>query len=114
MGSTRIESVQHVSVAGKAVEVDTWDPADHTDLPGFAHGLTRYGSHWMDVALSVIPVDVDPLDALDKVFALLREIVARDTPDLEYFTVDVRVASKTPPRRPDPPQLAATSDQSRT
>lgn len=94
-------SVHPDSVAGKAVEVDTWDPADHTDLPGFAHGLTRYGSHWIDIGLSIIPAGVDPLDALDKVFARLREIVARDAPDLDYFTVDVRVASKTPPQRPN-------------
>lgn len=87
--------------AGRAVEVISWDPADHTDLPGFAHGLTRYGGHWMDVGISVIPVDVDPLEALDKVFDRLREIVARGAPDVEYFTVDVRVASHAAPRRPD-------------
>ena len=44
------------SMADKAVEVVSWDPADHVDLPGFAHGLTRYGGHWMDVGISVIPV----------------------------------------------------------
>ena len=88
-------------VADKAVEVVAWDPADHTDLPGFAHGLTRYGGHWMDVGISVIPVDVDPMEALEAVFARLREVVAREAPDVEYFTVDVRVASHTAPRRPD-------------
>ena len=41
----------------------------------------------MDVGISVIPVDVDPLSALDKVFARLREIVAREASDVEYFTV---------------------------
>ena len=55
-------------MADKPVEVLSWDPADHTDLPGFAHGLTRYGSHWIDIGISVVPVDVDPLEALDKVF----------------------------------------------
>ena len=88
-------------IAGKPVEAVTWEPTDYPDLPGFAHGLTRYGAHWMDVGVSVIPVDVDPLEALDKVFGRLREIVARETPDVEYFTVDVRVASRTAPRRPD-------------
>ena len=95
-------------MAGKAVEVVSWSPEDHTDLPGFAHGLTRYGGHWMDVGISVIPVDVDPLSALDKVFARLREIVAREASDVEYFTVDVRVASRTAPRRPDSRGCAAT------
>ncbi len=90
-----------INSAEKAVEVVSWDPADHTDLPGFAHGLTRYGSHWMDVGISVIPVDVDPMEALDKVFGRLREIIESEAPDVEYFTVDVRVASRTVPRRPD-------------
>ena len=89
------------SMADKAVEVVSWDPADHVDLPGFAHGLTRYGGHWMDVGISVIPVDVDPLEALDAVFLRLREKVAQETPDVEYFTVDVRVTSHTALRRPD-------------
>ena len=57
-----------------ALEVISWDPDDHTDLPGFAHGLTRYGGHWFDVGISVVPRDVDPLEALDTVFAKLREI----------------------------------------
>lgn len=42
----------------KAIEVLAWDPVEHTDLPGFAHGLTRYGSHWMDVGISVIRVSI--------------------------------------------------------
>ena len=77
-----------------AIEVISWDPADHTDLPGFAHGLTRYGSHWMDIGISTVPVDVDPLEALDKVFARLREMIERHVPDPQYFTVDLRVVSK--------------------
>ena len=53
-------------MAGKAVEVVTWDPADHTDVPDIAHGLTRSAAHWMDVGISVIPVDVDPLELSTK------------------------------------------------
>ncbi|RDH78171.1 hypothetical protein DVS77_12555 [Mycolicibacterium moriokaense] len=89
----------------KAVEVISWNPDDHTDLPGFAHGLTRYGSHWMDVGISCIPVDVDALEALDKVFAQLRETVARHVPEPQYFTVDLRVVSKTALRHPDGPPV---------
>lgn len=87
-------------MADKAVEVVSWDPADHTDLPGFAHGLTRYGSHWMDVDISVVPVGVDALEALDKVFAHIREMVERGVQELDYFTVEVKVASKTTLRHP--------------
>ena len=76
-----------------ALEVISWDPEDHTDLPGFAHGLTRYGGHWFDVGISVVPRDVDPLEALDTVFAKLREIFLNENPSVEYFTVDLRVAS---------------------
>ena len=83
-----------------ALEVISWDPADHTDLPGFAHGLTRYGGHWFDVGISVVPRDVDPLEALDKVFARLREMFLAERPRVEYFTVDLRVASDTPIPRP--------------
>lgn len=83
----------------KHIEVLTWDAADHTDLPGFAHGLTRYGSHWMDIGISVIPVDVDPLEAMDKVFGRLREAVEQQVPDPQYFTVELRVTSKRPLRR---------------
>lgn len=89
------------AAAEKAVEVISWDPAEHTDLPGFAHGLTRYGGHWIDVGISVIPTDVDPLEALDAVFNRLREIVASEALDVEYFTVDLRVASRIAPRPPD-------------
>ncbi len=90
----------------KAIEVLAWDPRDHTDLPGFAHGLTRYGSNWMDVGISVIPVDVDPLEALDKVFERLREMILHQVPDPQYFNVEVRVASGAPMRRPDEPRAA--------
>jgi len=96
-------------MADKPVEVLTWDPADHTDLPGFAHGLTRYGSHWMDIGISVVPVDIDPLEALDKVLARLRETVGQHVPDPQYFTVELRVASKTALRRPDMAHIAKKS-----
>jgi hypothetical protein len=82
-------------MSDKAVEVISWDPKDHVDVPGFAHGLTRYGGHWFDVGISVVPRDVDPLEALDKVFAKLREIVVSEHPTISYFTVDLRVASDT-------------------
>ena len=88
----------------KAIEVISWDPADHTDLPGFAHGLTRYGDHWMDIGISAIPVDTDPLEALDQVFARLRETVEQQVPDPQYFTVELRVTSRTPVRRADEPR----------
>jgi hypothetical protein len=87
-------------VSDHVLEVTTWDPADHIDLPGFAHGLTRYGGHWFDVGISVVPRDIDPLEALDKVFAKLREIVVSERPDITYFTVDLRVASDTPVPHP--------------
>jgi hypothetical protein len=90
----------------KAVEVVSWDPADHTDLPGFAHGLTRYGSHWMDIGISVVPVDVDPSEALDKVFARLRETVDQHVPEPQYFTVELRVVSKTALRCPGVAHIA--------
>ena len=86
-----LDSVTFMS--DKAVEVISWDPEDHVDVPGFAHGLTRYGGHWFDVGISVVPRDVDPLEALDKVFAKLREIVVSEHPTISYFTVDLRVAS---------------------
>jgi len=95
----------------KAVEVLAWDPVDHTDLPGFAHGLTRYGSHWMDIGVSVIPVDVDPLEALDTVFARLREMICRQVPDPQYFCVELRVASKSALQHPDEPRTAQGSAQ---
>lgn len=83
-------------LSNDALEVISWDPYDHTDLPGFAHGLTRYGGHWFDVGVSVVTTDVDPLEALDKVFAKLREILMSEKPQVTYFTVDLRVASDTP------------------
>lgn len=88
-------------MADRPIEVIAWDAADHTDLPGFAHGLTRYGNHWMDIGISVIPVDVDPFEALDKVFIRLRETIAQQVPDPQYFTVELRVVSKRPLRRRD-------------
>jgi hypothetical protein len=84
------------TVSDHAVEVISWNPEDHADLPGFAHGLTRYGGHWFDVGISVIPVDVDPLEALDRTFAKLREIVMNESPKVSYFTIDLRVASESP------------------
>ncbi len=95
---------------GRAIEVLAWDPADHTDLPGFAHGLTRYGNHWMDIGISDIPVDVDPLDALDKVFASLREAIEQHVPDPEYFSVEVRVVSKSALQLPDRPGMGKRSE----
>lgn len=82
-------------MSDEAVEVISWNPEDHTDLPGFAHGLSRYGGHWFDVGVSIVPGDTDALEALDKVFARLREIIVSEAPDIQYFSVDVRVASKT-------------------
>ena len=84
------------ALSSDALEVISWDPNDHTDLPGLAHGLTRYGGHWFDVGVSVVPGDVDPLLALDKVFAKLRQILLDERPRVQYFTVDLRVASDTP------------------
>src|SRR5271166_569382 len=84
------------ALSSDALEVISWDPNDHTDLPGLAHGLTRYGGHWFDVGVSVVPGDVDPLLALDKVFAKLRQILIDERPQVQYFTVDLRVASDTP------------------
>jgi hypothetical protein len=88
-------------MSDKTLEVVTWDPEDHIDLPGFAHGLTRYGGHWFDVGISVVPRDVDPIEALDKAFAKLREIVLSEKPDINYFTVDLRVSSQSPIPHPD-------------
>jgi hypothetical protein len=88
------------SMNDSALEVISWDPDDHTDLPGFAHGLTRHGGHWFDASISVLPVGVDPLDALDKAFAKLRDILVKESPRVDYFTVDLKVASDTPIPRP--------------
>jgi len=87
-------------MSDKTLEVTTWDPDDHTDVPGFAHGLTRYGGHWFDVSISVVPRDVDPIEALDKTFAKLRELALSERPDISYFTVDLRVASESPVPHP--------------
>ena len=43
---------------------------------------------------------MDPLEALDAVFAKLREIFLTERPSVEYFTVDLRVASDTLIPRP--------------
>jgi hypothetical protein len=87
---------EKTALSSDALEVVTWDPDDHTDLPGLAHGLTRYGGHWFDVGLSVVPAGADPLEALDTVFAKLRQILVDENPRVQYFTVDLRVASDTP------------------
>ncbi|MEO3758809.1 hypothetical protein ABGB19_11060 [Mycobacterium sp. B14F4] len=87
-------------MSDKALEVITWDPEEHVDLPGFAHGLTRYGGHWFDVDISMVPRDIDPMDALDKTFAKLKEIVANEKPTITHFTVGLRVASESPVPRP--------------
>jgi hypothetical protein len=44
--------------------------------------------------------DVDPMEALDKAFAKLREIVVSEQPHISYFTIDLRVASSTPVPHP--------------
>jgi hypothetical protein len=62
----------------ETLEVISWDPEDHVDLPGFAHGLSRYGGHWFDISISVVPGEQDPLEALDKVFAKLRETLVSE------------------------------------
>lgn len=87
-------------LSSRALEVVSWNPDDHTDIPGFAHGLTRYGGHWFDVGISVVPVDVDPLEALESVFRKLRDIIESERPAIRYFTVDLRVASDSPIPRP--------------
>ena len=40
---------------------------------------------------SVVPGEQDALEALDKVFAKLRETLVSENPGVEYFTVDLRV-----------------------
>lgn len=85
----------------KELEVISWDPVDNSDVPGLAHGMTRYGGHWFDVSISVVPDQVDPLEALDAVFAKLRKIILDEKPDVQYFNVDLRVASATPIPRPN-------------
>ena len=75
-------------------------PRSHLDLPGFAHGLSRSGGHWFDITISVVPGEQDPLEALDKVFAKLRETLVSEKPGVEYFAVDLRVTSNTRSRAP--------------
>ena len=87
-------------ISNDVLEVISWDPEDHPDVPGLAHGITRYGGHWFDVGVSVVPGEVDALEALETVFAKLRQILVREKPDVEYFSVDLRVASATPIPRP--------------
>jgi hypothetical protein len=77
------------------LEVISWDPEDNPDVPGLAHGITRYDGHWFDVGLSVVPGEIDALEALENVFAKLRQILVSEKPDVEYFSVDLRVASGT-------------------
>jgi len=89
-----------VAMIDDELEVISWDPEDNSDLPGFAHGITRYGGHWFDVGISIVPGEVDPLEALDAAFAKLRKIVLSEKPDVQYFSVDLRVASATPIPRP--------------
>ena len=98
--TNRMRSKGNRVLSEHALEVVSWDPREHTDLPGFAHGLTRYGGHWFDVGISVVPRDVDPMEALDKAFAKLREIVVSEQPHISYFTIDLRVASSTPVPHP--------------
>ncbi|ORB52240.1 hypothetical protein BST42_14785 [Mycolicibacterium rhodesiae] len=82
------------------MRVDSWDPEEHTELPGFAHGVTRYGGHWFDIGVSIVPGDTDAVEALDKVFAKLKEMVIAEAPRIQYFSVDIRVASATPVAHP--------------
>jgi len=49
---------------------------------------------------SMTAVSRGMLEALDKVFVRLREIFLAEGPRVEYFTVDLRVASDTPIPRP--------------
>jgi hypothetical protein len=52
------------------------------------------------MSISVVPVDVDPLEALET-FAKLREVLVSERPDVAYFTVDLKVASHTPITHPE-------------
>ena len=88
------------TLSNTALEAVSWDPKDHTDLPGFAHGLTRYGGHWFDVSISVLTADVDPMEALEKAFAKLRETLISEKPDIAYFTIELKVVSHTPVPHP--------------
>lgn len=84
----------------KCLEAIAWDPRDHLDVPGLAYGLSRYGGRWFDISISVDPGEQDALESLDKVFTKLREIVISEKPDIDYFTLDLRVASRTAISRP--------------
>jgi hypothetical protein len=84
----------------KVLEVISWDPEDNPDVPGLAHGITRYGGHSFEVSMSVVPGEVDALEALDQVFAKLRKIVLSESPDVDYFSVELKVASATAIPRP--------------
>jgi hypothetical protein len=87
-------------MSDKVLEVISWDPEDNPDVPGLAHGMTRYGDHSIDVSVSVVPREVDALEALEQVFAKLRKILLSEQPDIDYFSVDLKVASATPIPRP--------------
>jgi hypothetical protein len=87
-------------MSDKVLEVISWDPEENPDVPGLAHGMTRYGGHSLDVSVSVVPSDVDALEALDLVFAKLRKILLTEQPDIDYFSVELKVASATPIPRP--------------
>jgi hypothetical protein len=101
MLTVRITPVaEGVRMSDDVLEVISWSPEDNPDVPGLAHGITRYGGHSFDVAVSVVPGEVDALEALDKVFAKFRQIFASEKPDVQYFSVDLRVASATPIPRP--------------
>jgi hypothetical protein len=87
-------------MSDKVLEVISWNPDDNPDVPGLAHGTTRYGGHSFDISVSVVPREVDALEALEHVFAKLRQILLSEKPDVEYFSVDLKVASATPIPRP--------------
>ena len=78
-------------MSDKVLEVISWDTDDNPDVPGLAHGITRYGGHSLDVSVSVVPREIDALEALEQVFAKLRQILLSEKPDIEYFSVDLKV-----------------------
>ena len=88
------------AMSDKVLEVISWDPEDNPDVPGLEHGITRYSGHSFDVSVSVVPREVDALEALEQVFAKLRTILLSENPDVDYFSVDLKVASATPIPRP--------------
>ena len=87
-------------MSDKVLEVISWNPDDNPDVPGLAHGMTRYGAHSLDVSVSMVPGEVDALEALEQVFAKLRKIMLSENPDVDYFSVELKVASATPIPRP--------------